>query len=176
MALMPFHLFESDDSPSSSSRWSSSDLRPDLDRRSLGVPGVRLEENPPLVDLVGGDTKEEEEELLRRLAGTMDRGTVEESEPDKLEERGKADEPGPGLSVASGTLRPSVFADWVPELLRDGGRGGSASLEGGLARSEKEVAVGAKPTVSAKPDPGPVGAAVPPSSTLSSSSSRLSLL
>ena len=83
-----------------------------------------MEENPPLVDLVGGDSMEEEEELLRRLAGTRGRDVVEESEPDKLEEREKADEAGPGLSVASGGLRPSVFADWVPELLRDGAEAG----------------------------------------------------
>ena len=84
---MPFHLFESDDSLRSSSRLSSSSLRLGLDRRSLEVVERKLEKNPPWDDLVGGDTMEEEEELLRRLAGTLGRDTAEESEPDKLEER-----------------------------------------------------------------------------------------
>ena len=64
-----------------------------------------------------------------------------------------------------------MFADWVPELLRDGGRGGSASLELWLARSEEVVVMGVKLAVSLKPDPVPVGAAAPPISTLVSPSS-----
>ena len=171
MALMPFHLFESDDSPSSSSRWSSSDLRSDLGRRSLECLGVRLEENPSLVNLIGGDTTEEEEELLRRLAGAGGRDVVEESELDMLAEREKADEAGPGLSVASGGLRPSVFDDWVPEPLRDRGRGGSASLEMELARSEDVDVMGAKLAESLKPDLAAASTGATPISTLVSPSS-----
>ena len=114
---------------------------------------------------------EEEEELLRRLAGARGRDAVEESELDKLKEREKADEAGPGLSVASGGLRPSVFADWVPELLRDGGRGGSASLEVGLARSEDVDVMGAKLAESLKPDLAAASTGGTPISTLVSPSS-----
>ena len=73
--------------------------------------------------------------------------------------------------MGSGALRPSTLIDWIPDPFRDGGRGGLASLDGGLTRSEEEVVMGVKLAVSVKPDPVPAGVAVPPISTLVSPSS-----